>query len=98
MATSDVDAIQESIPGMPINIRRLTSQVGSISVTATAVGDVQVFAGEIGFPIVTEAGLSDESCVVALPHEAGDGTGDGHAHDLDRIWFYRPDSEHEGVG
>ena len=52
----------------------------------------------IGFPIVTEAGLSDESFVVALPLEAGDGTWDGHDLDLDRIWFYGPDSEHEGVG
>ena len=83
---------------MPIRVRRLTTVRGPVSLSATAVEDVAIAVAEVGFPIVTEGEIAGDAQIVAFHLEDGEGSWDGHDFALDRAWFYRPGSEHEGVG
>lgn len=98
MRTTDLDEIEAAIAGLPLDLQRLTTDEGSVGVTSTACGDVDMLAGELGFPIVTQGDIAGDSLVVALQLEAGAGHWNGHEFSLDRAWFYRPGSEHFGVG
>jgi AraC-like DNA-binding protein len=98
LPASRLDEIEESLAAMPFRVRRLTTDRGPVSLSATAVEDVAIAAAEVGFPIVTDGEIAGDAQIVAFHLEEGEGSRDGHDFALDRAWFYRPGSEHEGVG
>lgn len=95
---SRLDEVEEAMAAMPVHFRRLTTNTGPVSLTAVAVEDLAIFVGEVEFPIVSEGQMSENALLVCFQLEEGDGWWDGHDLALDRVWFYRPGSEHEGVG
>lgn len=98
LPASRLDEIEKALGAMPIRVRRLTTDLGPVSLTATAVEDVAIVAAEVGFPIVTDGEIAGDAQIVAFHIEEGEGSWDGHDFALDRAWFYAPGSEHEGVG
>ena len=98
LPASRLDEIEESLAAMPVRFRRLTTDRGPLSLSATAVEDVAIVAAEVGFPIVTDGEIAGDARIVAFQVEEGEGSWNGHELALDRVWLYRPGSEHEGVG
>ena len=98
LPASRLDEIETALGLMPIRVCRLTTDLGPVSFSATAVEDVAILVAEVGFPIVTDGEIAGNAQMVAFHLEEGEGSWDGHDFALDRAWFYRPGSEHEGVG
>lgn len=98
MMATEVDDIETAIAGFPLSIQRLTTRDGGVGVSSTLLGETGIVAGEFGFPVSTEGDVAEDSLVVALQLEDGSGSWNGAKFALDRVWIYRPGSEHAGVG
>lgn len=95
---TQVDDIETAIVGLPLTVQRLTTRDGGVGFTSTLLGQTGILAGEFGFPVTTCGDVAGDSLVVALQLEEGSGNWNGEGFALDRAWFYRPGSEHVGVG
>jgi AraC-like DNA-binding protein len=98
MVATDVDDIETAISGLPVTVQRLTTRDEDVRLTASSLDGVEVLAGEFGFPIATEGEIAGDCLVLTLLLEEGPGSWNGKDFALDRVWMYRPGSEHVGVG
>lgn len=97
-SATEVDDIEVAMAALPLTVQRLTTLDARVAFTSTSVGEIDIMAGEFGFPVATEGDVAGDSLVVALQFEEGAGSWNGEEFALDRAWLYRPGSEHFGVG
>jgi len=95
----DVELVESGIPGMPVTVRRLSSNdVGGAGLAVASLGDVDVVAGEFGFTASVEGDIAGDRVVAAMQLEEGQGSWNGQEFAPDRVWYFRPGSEHFGTG
>jgi AraC-like DNA-binding protein len=61
------------------------------------VGDIGLCVGRFDFRVSTEGGVGEDELRIALQLEAGSGSWNGSAFDLERLWVYGPGAEHAGA-
>jgi AraC-like DNA-binding protein len=61
------------------------------------IDDIGLCVGRFDFRVSTEGGVGGDEVRIALQLEAGSGSWNGRAFDLDHLWVYGPGAEHAGA-
>ena len=91
----DVAPVEAAIPGMSVS--RLERGRNETELTLVGVDDIHLCVGRFDFKVTTEGGIGADELRIALQLEAGAGSWNGKAFDLNRFWVYRPGTEHAGA-
>lgn len=95
MIVNDVAPVEAAIPGM--SVTRLERGRNETELTLVGIDDIQLCVGRFDFKVTTEGGIGADELRIGLQLEAGAGSWNGRAFDLNRFWVYRPDAEHAGA-
>ena len=95
LTVDDVAHVEAAVPGM--HVSRLDRGRTATELTLVGIDDIGLCVGRFDFTVSTEGGVGGDELRIALQLEAGLGSWNGSAFDLDRLWVYGPGAEHAGA-
>lgn len=95
MTLDDVAPVEAAIPGM--QIARLDRGRHETALTVVGIDDIELAVGRFDFKVTSEGDIGPEALRLGLQLEDGLGSWNGKAFGLDRLWVYRPGTEHAGA-
>ena len=80
-----------------MRVSRLDRGRTATELTLVGIDDIGLCVGRFDFRVSTEGGVGRDELRIALQLEAGSGSWNGSAFDLDRLWVYGPGADHVGA-